>query len=185
MKLVLALLGHGAVASLLEVSSGGALVELEKMRVEIESHATDCHSKVREVLLSSAEGEIGCEDECVKMTLALTLANCVLSLQSHGQISCTPTQNCTLEQGCLTQQPASKKASSLSMFGWKEEVLPHFDTPTQQSIVFSESYSHIDSICVYLSSVSMVDKQVQLARALRTSSLETLSLVRTAEVQGR
>ena len=189
------------------LGSSSTLQALEKMRDEL-TGTDDCHERTRQVLLSSiSSGGGSCQSECTKLELTLALSNCVLGTQRQAPIGCRVHESeghCILAEGCLTA-PLSQ-TSNLGAFtkrvlggGWGSGVseaagegeYEHyeppalFNTPTQQSIVFDSSYRHIDSVCVYLSSMALVDASADFARATHDASKETLAMMKKAGDTGR
>jgi len=183
----------------------GAVETLEQMRNELLRGSSDCHTRTRVVLSSSAsalDGQEQCQSECTKLSLALTLANCILEHSKQALIFCGETDistaGCALREGCLTEPPAAK--SRFVEFG--KRVLgvgfgagpgliakyppprQTFNTPTQQSIVFSEAYNHIDGVCMFLAQQSMLDSSVDISRATLESSAVTLQVIQDGQKQG-
>ncbi len=210
--------GSTSVVTQQSLSYSGALMELESMRDQVFGQEADCHLRVLDALkeaMSSTSSEQGgnkfiCSTECAKLSMTHSLTNCILKHQSHSLIRCSvttdPKGDCSMARGCLTKaSPEVEKGFGLSSFIFgsagknPDEKEPAFDDPSQQSIVWSQSYNHIDSLCSHLSTIVVMNNTVtvqelavtatkELAVTARKNSeelgrtLEELELVRTREL---
>ena len=101
----------------------------------------------------------------------------MLRAQSQREIKCSiQRQACSLPVGCLSP------AAPWSFFKGREES---FDETTQQSLVFTEAMSHIDTICLHYEHTHLLDQSIHISKATMRASAESLSTITVVQSLGR
>lgn len=169
----------------------GALVELETMRDKLIGDESSCHintlNDIQKLTETSPSGlQTTCGNDCTKLKLTLSLSNCILGLTSHVLIKCNVENfsgKCSLRKHCLTQSPRSSMmttAAALSSLllstSQQDQEGASFDIPTQQSIVWSQSYQYIDKLCCHLNHVIAINNSVAMQRLL-SSSIQNIAIM--------
>lgn len=146
---------------------------------KLTSTNNNCHSQVK----ANIDTEITtCQDECTKLMLAISLANCMLEHQNVNSIRCDITSNCMLEEGCLIEQEVSMHIGAVISPGNKK--IPKLDKPTQQSMVFAQAYSYIDETCVLAVHIELLENNLMVLRVVKQAIEESLDVVRNIEATG-
>lgn len=128
-----------------------------------------CHSSVKKTIFPSfdpletplegwEESESLCASECVKMTMALELANCMLAGQSLSRITCKVNQKtCRLPNGCLSKSESQKNGLGWNLFSQDEQEVHAHDQVTAQSSTFTAAYQYVDNLCLYVAQVKRLN----------------------------
>jgi hypothetical protein len=165
-------------------SENKGIMRLQKLNSKY-SVKDGCHSQVKAMLVDSnmMMSSTSCLDECVKLRLSLMLANCILVHQSLLPIECgieAISSDCSLKEGCLTETDMTTSVLQVSS-SRDSNKKNKFDKPTQQSIVFGQSYTYIDEVCIFMTAMDVFESGVDILKASHDATEESLAVVRNIQ----
>jgi hypothetical protein len=167
-----------------DASENKGIMRLQKLNSKY-SVKDGCHSQVKAMLVDSnmmMSSSTSCLDECVKLRLSLMLANCILVHQSLQPIECgieAISSDCSLKEGCLME--TDMMTSVLQVSSHASNKKNKFDKPTQQSIVFGQSYTYIDEVCIFMTAMDVFESGVDILKASHDATEESLAVVRNIQ----